>query len=189
MPLPSLAEHRAQVRTHLDALTSNAVYTDDEINQALLTALGVLARYVPITRTIIKSVTAGQTAIDLAPDCPAEAVTEIIWPNGATTTEFSVRSTIIYPRAPAPTNGNATIVYRHQPWVHASSNVTDWYPHAYRAAVVLHAAGALALARAIGLAETDPAKAAQISYAAQRTLADAMAMFRGDTQPYFTRTP
>jgi hypothetical protein len=188
MPLPSLADHRAQVRAHLDALTSAAVYTDDEINQALLTALGVLARYVPITRTIIKSVTAGQTAIDLAPDCPAEAVTEIIWPNGATTTEFSVRSTIIYPRAPAPANGNATIVYRHQPAIYGHNNTMDWYPHAYRAAVTLHAAGALALARAVGLAETDPAKAAQISYAAQRILADAMAMMRGDLQPYFVRT-
>ena len=51
-----------------------------------------------------------------------------------------------------------------------------------------HAAGSLALARAVGLAETDPAKAAQIAYAAQRMLADAMSMFRGDTQPYFTRT-
>jgi len=189
MPLPSLADHRAQVRTHLDALTSNAIYTDDEINQALLTALGVLARYVPITRTIIKSVTAGQTSIDLAPDCPAEAVTEIIWPNGATTTEFTVRSTVIYPRAPAPAAGNATIVYRHQPWAYGHNNTMDWYPHHYRAAVTLHAAGSLALARAVGLAESDPAKAAQIAYAAQRMIADAMAMFRGDTQPYFTRAP
>ena len=188
MPLPSLADHRAQVRTHLDALTSNAIYTDDEINQALLTALSVLARYVPITRTIIKSVTAGQTAIDLAPDCPAGAVTEIIWSNGASTTEFTVRAGLVITRAPAPASGNATIVYRHQPWIYANNNTMDWYPHQYRAAIILHAAGSLALARAIGLAETDPAKAAQISYAAQRILADAMAMFRGDTQPYFTRT-
>ena len=188
MPLPALDNHRAQVRAHLDALTSAAVYTDDEINQALFTALGVLARYVPITRTIIKSVTAGQTSIDLAPDCPAESVVEIIWPNGASTTEFTIRSTVIYPRAPAPAAGNATIVYRHQPWMSTTANTTDWYPHHYRAAVVLYAAGSLALGRAIGLAETDPAKAAQISYAAQRFLADAMSMFRGDTQPYFTRT-
>jgi len=188
MPLPSLADHRAQVRAHLDALTSNAIYTDDEIDFALLTALSVLARYVPITRTIIKSVTAGQTAIDLAPDCPAGAVTEIIWSNGATTTEFTVRGTIIYPRAPAPAGGNATIVYRHAPGIYGHNNTMDWYPHAYRAAVVLHAAGSLALARAIGLAETDPAKAAQIAYAAQRILADAMAMMRGDLQPYFVRT-
>ena len=188
MPLPALDIHRAQIRAHLDALTSNAIYTDDEIDFALLTALSVLARYVPITRTIIKSVTAGQTAIDLAPDCPAGAVTEIIWSNGATTTEFTVRGTIIYPRAPAPAGGNATIVYRHAPGIYGHNNTMDWYPHAYRAAVVLHAAGSLALARAVGLAETDPAKAAQIAYAAQRTLADAMAMFRGDLQPYFTRT-
>ena len=188
MPLPSLPEHRAQVRTHLDALTSNAIYTDDEINQALLTALGVLARYVPITRTVAKTVTAGQTAIDLAPDCPAEAVTEIIWPNGATTTEFTVRAGLVITRAGAPVAGNATIVYRHQPWLNTTANTTDWYPHHYRAAVVMHAAGSLALARAVGLAETDPAKAAQIAYAAQRMIADAMAMFRGDLQPYFTRT-
>jgi len=188
MPLPALDIHRAQIRAHLDALTSNAIYTDDEIDFALLTALGILARYVPITRTVAKTVTAGQTAIDLAPDCPAGAVTEIIWPNGATTTEFTVRGTIIYPRAPAPAAGNATIVYRHQPWIYANNNTMDWYPHQYRAAIILHAAGSLALARAIGLAETDPAKAAQISYAAQRILADAMAMMRGDLQPYFVRT-
>ena len=188
MPLPSLPDHRAQVRAHLDALTSNAIYTDDEINFALATALSVLARYVPITRTVLKTVTAGQTSIDLTADCPAESVTEIIWPNGTNTTEFTVRGTIIYPRAPAPAGGNATIVFRHQPWLNTAANTTDWYPHHYRAAVTLYAAGSLALARAIGLAETDPAKAAQISYAAQRILADAMAMFRGDTQPYFTRT-
>ena len=188
MPPPSLADHRAQVRTHLDALTSNAIYTDDEINFALITALGVLARYVPITRTIIKAVTAGQTVIDVGQDAPAEAVTEVIWPNGASTTEFTVRAGLIITRAPAPAAGNATIVYRHQPWINASNNVTDWYPHAYRAAVVMHAAGSLALARAVGLAETDPAKAAQIAYAAQRILADAMAMMRGDLQPYFVRT-
>ena len=188
MPLPSLIDHRAQIRAHLDALMSNAIYTDDEINQALLTALGVLARYVPITRTIVKAVTAGQTAIDVFSDCPAEAVTEIIWPNGASTTEFVIRNAAIYPRAPAPAGGNATIVYRHQPWINTTANTTDWYPHHYRAAVVLHAAGSLALGRAIGLAETDPAKAAQIAYAAQRMIADAMAMFRGDLQPYFTRT-
>ena len=188
MPPPSLADHRAQVRTHLDALTSNAIYTDDEINFALITALGVLARYVPITRTIIKAVTAGQTVIDVGQDAPAEAVTEVIWPNGASTTEFTVRAGLIITRAPAPAAGNATIVYRHQPAIYGHNNTMDWYPHAYRAAVVMHAAGSLALARAIGLAETDPAKAAQIAYAAQRILADAMAMFRGDTQPYFTRT-
>jgi hypothetical protein len=188
MPLPSLADHRAQVRTHLDALTSNAIYTDDEINFAILTALGVLARYVPITRTVAKTVTVGQTQIDVGQDAPAEAVTEVIWPNGTSTTEFTVRASLVITRAPAPAAGNATIVFRHQPWVHASNNVTDWYPHAYRAAVVMHAAGSLALARAVGLAETDPAKAAQISYAAQRILADAMAMMRGDLQPYFVRT-
>ena len=187
MPLPSLADHRAQVRAHLDALTSSTIYTDDEINLAIVTALGVLARYVPITRSITKAVTAGQTSIDLAPDCPAEAVTEIIWPNGASTTEFVIRNAAIYPRAPAPAAGNATIVYRHAPWINTTANTTDWYPHAYRAAVTLHAAGSLALARAVGLAETDPAKAAQIAYAAQRMIADAMAMFRGDTQPYYTR--
>ena len=188
MPLPALDNHRAQVRAHLDALTSNAIYTDDEINFALATALSVLARYVPITRSITKAVTSGQTAIDLAADCPAEAVVEVIWPNGASTTEFSVRGTIIYPRAPAPAAGNATIVYRHQPAIYGHNNTTDWYPHHYRAAVTLYAAGSLALARAIGLAETDPAKAAQISYAAQRFLADAMSMMRGDLQPYFVRT-
>ena len=188
MPLPSLADHRAQIRAHLDALMSNAIYTDDEINQALLTALGVLARYVPVLRTITRSVTVGQTQIDISQDAPAEAVTEVIWPNGTSTTEFTVRAGLVITRAPAPAAGNATIVYRHQPWAYANNNTMDWYPHAYRAAVVMHAAGALALGRAIGLAETDPAKAAQISYAAQRILADAMAMFRGDTQPYFTRT-
>ena len=188
MPLPALDAHRNQVRAHLDALTSSAVYTDDEINQALLTALGVLARYVPVTRTVLKTVTAGQTAIDLAPDCPAESVTEIIWPNGTNTTEFTVRSTVIYPRAPAPAAGSATIVYRHLPRIYADTNTIDWYPFYYRAAVVLYAAGSLALARAVGLAETDPAKAAQIAYAAQRILADAMSMMRGDLQPYFVRT-
>jgi len=188
MPLPLLSGHRNQVRAHLDAMSSSTIYTDDEINGALFTALSVLARYVPITRTIIKSVTVGQTAIDVFGDCPADAVTEIIWPNGATTTEFTVRSTIIYPRVPAPSAGNATIVYRHQPTVYPSIDSIDWYPHQYRAAIILHAAGSLALARAVGLAESDPAKAAQISYAAQRMLADAMSMFRGDTQPYFTRT-
>jgi len=187
MPL-LISDHRAQIRAHLDALTSNAIYTDDEINQALLTALGTLARYVPITRAITKAVTAGQASIDLSADCPAEAVIEVIWPNGASTTEFAVRGTVIYPRTPAPAAGNATIIYRHQPWIYTNSNTMDWYPHHYRAAVVLHAAGALALARAVGLAETDPAKAAQISYAAQRMLADAMSMMRGDLQPYFTRT-
>jgi len=188
MPLPSLADHRAQVRAHLDALTSSAVYTDDEINQALLTALGVLARYVSTLRTITRSVTVGQTQIDVSQDAPAEAVTEVIWPNGASTTEFTVRAGAVITRVPAPAAGNATIVYRHQPWMSTTANTTDWYPHHYRAAVVLYAAGSLALGRAIGLAETDPAKAAQISYAAQRFLADAMSMFRGDTQPYFTRT-
>jgi len=188
MPLPSLADHRAQVRTHLDALTSNAIYTDDEINQALLTALGVLARYVPTLRAITRTVNAGQTTIDVSQDAPAEAVTEVIWPNGASTTEFTVRAGVVITRAPAPANGSATIVFRHQPWAYASNNTMDWYPHAYRAAVVMHAAGSLALARAVGLAETDPAKAAQISYAAQRMLADAMAMMRGDLQPYFVRT-
>ena len=188
MPLPTLADHRAQIRVQLDALTSNAVYTDDEINIAILTALGILARYVPITRTITRTVTAGQTQIDVSQDAPAEAVTEVIWPNGASTTEFTVRAGLIITRAPAPAAGNATIVYRHQPWIYTPSNATDWYPHHYRAAVVLYAAGSLALGRAIGLAETDPAKAAQISYAAQRILADAMAMMRGDLQPYFVRT-
>jgi len=188
MPLPLLSGHRNQVRAHLDAMSSSAIYTDDEINSALFTALGVLARYVPITRTIIKAVTAGQTVIDVGQDAPAEAVTEVIWPNGASTTEFTIRSTVIYPRAPAPAAGNATIVYRHQPTVHPSIDSIDWYPHQYRAAIILHAAGSLALGRAVGLAETDPAKAAQIAYAAQRFLADAMAMFRGDLQPYFTRT-
>ena len=188
MPLPSLADHRAQVRAHLDALTSSAVYTDDEINQALLTALGVLARYVPVLRTITRSVTVGQTQIDISQDAPAEAVTEVIWPNGASTTEFTVRAGLVITRAPAPAAGNATIVYRHQPWAYGHNNTMDWYPHAYRAAVVMHAAGSLALARAIGLAETDPAKAAQIAYAAQRMIADAMAMMRGDLQPYSVRT-
>jgi hypothetical protein len=187
MPLPSLADHRAQVRAHLDALTS-ATYTDDEINLALITALGVLARYVPILRTITRSVTAGQTQIDVSQDAPAEAVTEVIWPNGASTTEFVARAGLVITRTGAPAAGNATIVYRHQPWAY-TNNTMDWYPHHYRAAVTLHAAGSLALARAVGLAETDPAKAAQIAYAAQRMIADAMAMFRGDTQPYFTRTP
>ena len=188
MPLPSLPDHRAQVRAHLDALTST-IYTDDEINQALLTALSVLARYVPVLRTITRSVTVGQTQIDVGQDAPAEAVTEVIWPNGASTTEFTVRAGLVITRAGAPVAGNATIVYRHQPWIYTDSNVIDWYPHAYRAAVVMHAAGSLALARAVGLAESDPAKAAQIAYAAQRMIADAMAMFRGDTQPYFTRAP
>ena len=137
MPLPSLADHRAQVRTHLDALTSNAIYTDDEINFALATALSVLARYVPITRTVAKTVTAGQTSIDVFSDCPAESVVEILWPNGATTTEFTVRSTVIYPRFPAPAAGNATIVYRHQPTVYPSIDSIDWYPHQYRAAIIL----------------------------------------------------
>jgi len=186
MPLPSLADHRAQVRAHLDALTS-ATYTDDEINLALITALGVLARYVPILRTITRSVTAGQTQIDVGQDAPPEAVTEIIWPNGASTTEFVARAGLVITRTGAPAAGNAAIVYRHQPWAY-TNNTMDWYPHHYRAAVVMHAAGSLALGRAIGLAETDPAKAAQIAYAAQRMIADAMAMFRGDTQPYFTRT-
>jgi len=188
MPLPALDTHRAQIRAHLDALTSSAAYTDDEINLALITALGVLARYVPITRSVTKTVTAGQTQIDISQDAPAEAVTEVIWPNGASTTEFIARAGLVITRAGAPAAGTAAIIYRHQPWVHTNANATDWYPHHYRAAVTLHAAGSLALARAIGLAETDPAKAAQISYAAQRILADAMAMFRGDTQPYFTRT-
>ena len=188
MPLPSLPDHRAQVRAHLDCFTSNTIYTDDEINYALLTALGALSRYVPITRTIAKPVTAGQTGIDLANDCPADAVVEVVWPNGTSTTEFTVRATAIITRAGAPSTGNATIVYRHQPWLNTTANTVDWYPHHYRAAVVLHAAGALALARAISLAETDAAKAAQLAYAAQRMLADSMSMFRGDTQPYFIRT-
>ena len=188
MPPPSLADHRAQVRAHLDALTSNAIYTDDEINFALATALSVLARYAPTLRTITRSVTVGQTQIVVSQDAPAEAVTEVIWPNGASTTEFTVRAGAVITRAPAPAAGNATIVYRHQPWIYTDSNAIDWYPFHYRAAVVLYAAGSLALGRAIGLAETDPAKAAQISYAAQRFLADAMAMMRGDLQPYFVRT-
>jgi len=188
MPLPSLPDHRAQVRAHLDAMTSSAVYTDDEINQALLTALSALARYVPVLRTITRSVTAGQTQIDVSQDAPAEAVTEVIWPNGASTTEFVARAGLVITRAPAPAAGNATIVYRHAPWMNTTANTIDWYPHHYRAAVILYAAGSLALARAVGLAETDPAKAAQIAYAAQRMLADAMAMMRGDLQPYFTRT-
>lgn len=180
MPKPTLAEHRTQIRAHLAAISSTAIYDDAEIDQALRTALGLVGLYQPITRSVAKSVTAGQTVIDLSADCPAEAVTEVALPGAqGVTTEFRARGTEIILRTAVATAGNATIYYRAAPAISGSD--VDWYDPRLRPAVVLYAAGSLILARAAEMAETDSYKAAQLAYAGSLLMRDALALLASPT--------
>lgn len=171
MPKPSFFEHSQQIRALLDAMSSAAVYEDTEIWWALQTALSLVPEY--ITRTAQVAVTAGSTAIELADHCPAESVTEVVPPgNQAPITEFRARGTQLILRTAIANNGNATVVFRAAPRVGPGDTV-DWYDNRYRGPVCMYAAGLLMLGRSASLAETDPAKAAQLIFAAQTLMRDA----------------
>jgi hypothetical protein len=176
MPRPTLAEHRTQVRAHLAAVSSATIYEDAEIDQCIRTALGILGLHHPITRDITKSLTAGQTTIDLSTDCPAESVTELQTPTGQIITEFRARHTEIVLRTPITTTGTHNIYYRTAPTITGTD--IEWYDPRYRPAVVIHAAGAMMLARAVEIAENDSYRASQMAYAANLMMDQALKLFQ-----------
>lgn len=184
MPKPTLTEHRAQIRALLAAMSSAAIYDDGEIDQALRTALAMIPD--PITRSVTLTVAANQTTLELADHCPAEAVTEIAAPGNQIITEFRARGTQLILRTAITAAGTATIYYRACPTI-GPGDAVDWYNPAYRGPICAYAASLLMLARAAELTETDPAKAAQLIYAAQSLARDATTAL-GLTQPrYYPR--
>jgi hypothetical protein len=176
MAKPTVSEHRTDIRAML-AEASAGTFTDAEVDQNLANALNVLSSASHRTSKVNKTgLTTDQIVIDLATDCPAESVVEVIPSGGAALTEFRARGNELVLKAALGAT-SADFVYRAR-YAHDGTNV-DWYPAHLRGGVCMLAAALLIIGRQRELSETDPNKAHACASAAQRLFDTAISILLG----------
>jgi hypothetical protein len=179
MAKPTVLEHRTDIRAYVQEMAA-AQFTDIEVDANLANALNVLSGYVIKYAKVNKTgLTTNQTLIDLATDCPAESVVEIVPTGLASITDFRARGTELVLNKQVGATA-ADFVYRSR-YTHDGTNV-DWYPPQYRGAVCMLAAALLIYGRQREMAETDALKANAMPAAAARMFDTAVAIMSNRPQ-------
>ncbi len=173
MAKPTVAEHRTNIRGLLSEAAA-ATFTDAEIDANLANALFTLSGYATHMAKVNKTgLTTSQTVIDLANDCPAEAVVEVLPAALTPVTEFRARGTeLVLKNQIGATSAD---FYYRAAYTHDGTNV-DWYPTNFRGAVCLLAAALCIIGRQKELAELDSLKAQAIASSANRMFDTAIAI-------------